>query len=237
LDGHVKIDIWLDLVCPFCYLGRHRFEAALTEFAHRDDLDVRWHSYELDRHAPAVATDTLPEHLSAKYGMPLADAEAAQERLARDFEEYGLAFNWREAKRGNTFDAHRLVHLGQDHGVGTELVERFMRGYFSEGEAIGDRDTLVKLAVDAGLPEADVRTAFDSDELGSRVRTDEALAGQIGIQGVPFFVFDERLGLSGAQPPAVFTQALNQAWDTKDEAREYAGGGCGGDCCGGACGQ
>lgn len=233
----MKIDIWFDLVCPFCSLGRRRFEAALAEFEHRDEVEVRWHSYELDRQAPAVATDTLPEHLSAKYGMSVADAEAAQERLARDFEEFDLVFNWRAAQRGNTFDAHRLVHLAQDQGMGNAVVERLMRGYFSEGEAIGDRDTLVKLAVDAGLAEADVRAAFDSEELASRVRTDEALAAQIGVQGVPFFVFDERLGLSGAQPPAVFTQALTQAWDTKDEAREYAGGGCGGDCCGGACGS
>lgn len=238
LADDVRIDIWSDIVCPFCYLGKRRLEQALAAFEHRDEVEVVWHSFELDRQAPAVATDTLPEHLATKYGMPLAEAQEAQERQARDFAEVGLTFDWQAARRGNTFDAHRVVHLAARHGLGEAAVERLMRAYFTDGEPIGDPDALVRLAGEIGLDAEQTRTMLGSDDLGIDVRTDEALAGQIGITSVPFYVFDQRLGLSGAQPPAVFTQALTQAWETRGESPAYAeGGGCGGDCCGGACGS
>ncbi|GAA6525272.1 DsbA family oxidoreductase [Intrasporangium sp. DVR] len=239
----MRIDIWTDIVCPYCYLGRRRFELALEQFEHRDEVEVQWHSFELDRNADPVVEHDLPDLIAAKYGTSREEATAQHERLAVEAAALGLELDWRRARHGNTFDAHRLVHLAAEVG-GPELAgrthDRLMRAYFAEGLAIGDRDSLVHLAPDLGLDPAAVRAMLDSDDYGNHVRSDEATAKMLGITGVPFFVLDRRYGVSGAQPTEVFEQALAQAWTAKDEAREPAmsGGGCGGcgpDGCGGAC--
>jgi predicted DsbA family dithiol-disulfide isomerase len=239
--GRVKIDIWADIVCPYCHLGKARFEAALAEFPHRDEVEVTWHSFELDRSAESVADGTLPEMLAAKYGIPEGDAVAQHEAIAEQAREVGLDFQWQRARPGNTFDAHRLVHLAGDHGLGKSMLERLMRAYFTEGEPIGDRATLVRLAAEVGLDTGEVGRMLESDDYGNHVRSDEATAAMIGVTGVPFFVLDRKYGLSGAQPVPVLLQALQQAWDTRHEEPEpvAAGGGCGGGCgCGaGGCGS
>ena len=239
----MKIDIWTDILCPFCYLGRRRFEQALERFEHRDEVEVQWHSFELDRSAPPVDDEDLPTHIASKYGTTLEAAVAQHETLAAQFAEVGLEFNWREAKRGNTFDAHRLVHLAEEVGgaaAADRAHGRLMRAYFTDGLAIGDREALVALAPELGLDADSVRDVLESDDFGNHVRSDEATAKMLGITGVPFFVLDRRYGLSGAQPAELFDQALAQAWADKDAAREPAmsGGGCGGcgpEGCGGAC--
>lgn len=235
----MKIDIWSDIVCPFCHLGRARLEQALEGFPHRDEVEIQWHSFELDRKAPAQSGESLAEHLAGKYGMTHEQADAEHESLAAQAKELGIDFNWRNAKPGNTFDAHRVFHFAEERGQGTEALDRLMRAYFTEGEPIGDRATLVRLAGEVGLDEAEVAAMLEGDEYGNHVRSDEATAQMIGVQGVPFFVFDRKYGVSGAQPVEVFTQALDQSWATRHEEPEPAmatgcgDGGCGNEACGG----
>jgi predicted DsbA family dithiol-disulfide isomerase len=234
----VKIDIWADLVCPYCYLGKARFEAALADFPHRDEVEVAWHSFELDRQAEPVVEGSLADLLAEKYGLTHDEAVARQESLAEQARELGLDFDWRAARRGNTFDAHRVLHLAAESGQADAVLDRLMRGYFAEGEAIGDRGTLVRLATEVGLDADSVRAMLESDDYGNHVRSDQATAAMIGIQGVPYVVLDRKYGVSGAQPVPVFAQAVQQAWDTRHERPEPvpAGGGCGGGCGCGGCG-
>jgi predicted DsbA family dithiol-disulfide isomerase len=239
----VKIDIWSDIVCPFCYLGKRRLEAALEQFEHRHEVEVSWHSFELDRGAPAVSDHALVDLVAAKYGTSLEQAVAQHESLAAAAAELGLEFNWEQARYGNTFDAHRVVHLAAEHGLADAAHERLMRAYLTDGLAVGDRETLVGLAGEIGLDEAQVREMLQSDDYGNHVRSDEATARMLGIESVPFFVFDRKYGVSGAQPPQVFAQALETAWSTRHDVPEPVtvgggcGGGCGGDGCGDVCGR
>lgn len=216
----MRIDIWSDVVCPFCYLGKKRFEAALDTWPHADQVEVVWHSFELDPAAPRETEGTLADNIAKKYSTSIEQSEAAQAAIAEQFGAAGSTFNWQIAKPGNTLGAHRAIHLGATKGKGEEVMAAMMRGYFTEGAAIGDREAIVRLAASAGLDETEVREALDSDAFTDAVRQDEAAAQRIGISGVPFFVFDDRLAVSGAQPTELFTRALNQAWDS--QAPEYS---------------
>lgn len=230
----MKVEIWSDVVCPFCYIGKRRLEEALEGFPHRDEVEIVWHSFQLDPSAPAVPSGPTVEKLAAKYGMTMEQAVAAQESLAANAATVGLDFNWRETKSGNTFDAHRLVHLAATKGLADAVEERFMRAFFTEGEQIGDRETLVRLATDAGLDADEVRAVLGSDRHAADVHADIAQAEAYGIRGVPFFVLDGRYGISGAQPTEVFSQALTQAWSDAhplEMVTTDGGGACEGDSC------
>jgi predicted DsbA family dithiol-disulfide isomerase len=205
----LTVEIWSDVVCPWCYIGKRRFEAALAEFPH--PVETVWRSFELDPGAPAVREHTATEHLAAKYGMSVEQAQASHARMTELAAAEGLEYDFHKTRGGNSFDAHRLIHLAAAHGKQDEAKERLMRAYFTEGVAIGDREALVALAADIGLDGDEVRVALDGDAYGDAVREDELLAQRIGIQGVPFFVLDRRLGVSGAQPAEVLVQALEQA--------------------------
>jgi predicted DsbA family dithiol-disulfide isomerase len=209
----LPVDIWSDVVCPWCYIGKRRFEAALARFEHRDDVTVTWHSFELDPDAPRVAEGRTAERLAAKYGMTVEEAEGRQAQVAELAAQEGLTYDLAEARGGNTFDAHRLIHLGAEHGLGDQVAERLMSAYFGEREPIGDADALQRLAVEAGLPENEVRELLAGDRLADAVRADEDTATRLGIRGVPFFVLGRRYGLSGAQPAEIILQALQQAHD------------------------
>ena len=208
----MKVEIWSDVVCPWCYIGKRRFEAALGRFAHRDDLSVVWRSFELDPSAPTRRTGDSAERLAAKYGMSRAQAVASQDRLTLMAAQEGLAFHFDQAQSGNTLDAHRLLHLAAERGLQDEVKERLFRAYFSEGEPIGERETLVRLAAEVGLSEAEADAVLGSDAYTAEVREEEHEATQLGINGVPFFVLDRRYGVSGAQPADVLLQALERAW-------------------------
>ena len=209
----LTVDIWSDVVCPWCYIGKRRFEAALEGFEHRDDVTVLWHSFELDPEAPPVAGGRSAERLAAKYGMSVEEASARQAEITALAAQDGLTYDLAESRGGNTFDAHRLIHLAAEHGLGDAVMERLMNAYFSEREAIGDPDTLQRLAVEAGLPAEEVREVLEGERYGDAVRADERAATQIGVRGVPFFVLGRKYGVSGAQPAEVLLQALQQAWD------------------------
>ena len=238
----MKIDIWSDIVCPFCYLGKRRLEGALAQFEHADEVEVQWHSFELDRGASPVADVPLVDLVAAKYGTTREQAVAQHRSMAAAAAELGLTFNWEQARYGNTFDAHRVVHLAAEQGLADAAHERLMRAYFTDGLAVGDREVLVRLAGEIGLDEGVVRDMLESDDYGNHVRSDEATAKMLGIESVPFFVLDRKYGVSGAQPVEVFTPALETAWEHRHEVPEpvAAGGGCGGGCgaggCGGGCG-
>jgi predicted DsbA family dithiol-disulfide isomerase len=214
----ITVDIWSDVVCPWCYIGKRRFEAALEQFEHRDEVSVVWHSFELDPDAPRMTEGTQAERLAAKYGMSVEEAEQRQAEVTGLAAAEGLTYDLGGARSGNTFDAHRLVQLGSEHGLGDAVKERLMAAYFTEREPIGDRETLARLATEAGLPADEVAELLDGDRHADTVRADEETAGRLGIRGVPFFVLDRRYGLSGAQPSDVILQALRQTFEESQAA-------------------
>lgn len=229
----MKVEIWSDVVCPWCYIGKRRFEAALAQFEHADDVEVTWRSFELDPDAPRVQTEPHAERLARKYGVSLAQVEAMDARLIGEAKKEGLEFHIAEAKGGNTFDAHRLIHLAAARGLGGEMKERLLKAYFTEGVAIGERAELVQLADGVGLDESDVKAMLSSEQYANEVRADEARAREFGISGVPFFAIDERFGVSGAQPAEVLLDALRQAYVNSqmvvvggDDADSCADGSC-----------
>jgi predicted DsbA family dithiol-disulfide isomerase len=214
----LTVDIWSDVVCPWCYIGKRRFEAALAQFEHREDVSVTWHSFELDPTAPPVAEGDPAERLSAKYGMSVDEARQRQDEITALAAQDGLTYDLAGARGGNTLDAHRLIHLGAEQGLADPVMERLMSAYFGEREAIGDPATLERLATEAGLPADEVAALLEGDRYADAVRADEDTATRLGIRGVPFFVLGRRYGLSGAQPAEVILQALQQAWDEANAA-------------------
>ena len=218
----MKIEIWSDIACPWCYVGKRRFEQALQQFEHAGDVEVTWRSFELDPHAPRTHAESQDELLAKKYGMPVEKARAMNERMTAEARKEGLDFHLDRVKVGNTFDAHRLVHLAAEAGRADAMKERLMRAYFTEGEAVGDPDTLVRLGAEVGLGEGRVREIVNGDAYANDVRADEERARSFGISGVPFFTIDERYGVSGAQPADVLLGALRQAYEEAEATR--AGG-------------
>lgn len=208
----MKVEIWSDVVCPWCYVGKRRFETALAAFEHRADVEVSWRSFELDPDAPPVREGDPVQGLADKYGMSRAQALAANARLTDMAAAEGLEFHLDGARGGNTFDAHRLIHLAGEKGIQDAVKERFMRAYFTDNEPVGDAETLTRLAVEAGLDETEVKTVLTSGQYATDVIADEQQAAAYGISGVPFFVVDGRYGVSGAQSPDVLLQTLRTAY-------------------------
>jgi predicted DsbA family dithiol-disulfide isomerase len=208
----IQVEIWSDVVCPWCYIGKRRFERALAEFEHWNDTAVLWRSFELDPEAARAYSGSLDQMLAEKYGVSLERARAMNEQVTRLAAEEGLEYRLSDAKRGNSFDPHRLIHLAKKHALQGEAEERLMKAYFSEGRPIGDRETLVELARELGLDEEEARSALEGNEFAKEVRGDERRAAELGISSVPFFVIGGRYGVSGAQSPAVFLQVLQKAW-------------------------
>jgi predicted DsbA family dithiol-disulfide isomerase len=214
----VNLEIWSDVVCPWCYLGKRRLEAALAEFEHRDEVELRWRSFELDPGAPRERDVDGATHLAQKYGMSRDEAVARQRQLAELAAGDGLDMRFDLVRGGNTFDAHRLLQLAAERGVQNEVKERFMRAHHTEGESIGDTATLERLAVEAGLDRDEVRDVLAGDRYRSAVRADEQMAASLGIGGVPFFVADRTFAASGAQSPQVLGEMLRQAWEASTTA-------------------
>ena len=212
----MQIDVWSDVVCPWCYIGKRRLEAALARFPHAAGVTVVFHSFELDPNAPKRSELSLTEMLSKKYGMPVAKAAEMERHVSSVAKQDGLDFHFEDARPENTFDAHRLIHLGQAHGRQADVKERMMRAYFTEGRRLGDPEELVKVGVEAGLDEVAVRAVVaDPVQYRDAVRADEARARELGIRGVPFFVVDGKYGISGAQPADTLLGALTRAWSER----------------------
>jgi predicted DsbA family dithiol-disulfide isomerase len=209
----MRVDIWSDIVCPWCYVGKARFEKALSGFAHRDEVEVVYHSFELDPGYPAGKRgETNLQMLERKYAMSAAQARGADGQVAALAHAEGLGFEV-ERPIGNTFDLHRVIHLGLAKGVQRELLTAMNEAYFAQARQVFDHDVITDVAAGAGLDPAAVREVLDGDAWADEARQDEAQAQQTGISGVPFHVLDMRLGVSGAQPTELFARALDQAWE------------------------
>ena len=207
----MQVEIWSDISCPWCYVGKRRFEAALAAFEHRDEVTVTWRSFELDPRAPVARSVDSATHLAQKYGMTREQAQTSQRKLADVAAADGIDMRFDLARGGNTFDAHRLVHLAEAHGLQDAMTERLMRAYFTEGEPIGDADALARLALDVGLPVDEVRDVLATDRYAAEVRDDERTAASLGIHAVPFIAVDRRIGAAGARPPEALGELLRQA--------------------------
>ncbi len=211
----MDIDIWSDIACPWCYVGKRRLEAALASFEHRDEVQVVWHSFELDPNAPHERKGDNATNLAHKYG---TSREQALEMLARMTDTAagdGLEFHFERARGGNTFDAHRLTHLALAHGRQDAMKERLMRAYLTEGELISDHPTLRRLALAVGLPAEPVDELLAGELYAEEVRTDEYTANRLGITAVPFFVVDRSFGAAGAQSPEYLLQLLRHGWEAR----------------------
>ena len=213
----MRVDIWSDVVCPFCYIGKKRLEKAAEQAG--IELEVFWHSYELDPNAPARQEISNTERLAAKYGRTIAEVEEMQRNIAAMAKQEGIEFNWEIANSGNTFNAHRLIHLAQSLGLGNEAKEALFYSYMTQGLAIGERETLEDVAARIGLNPVQVDDVLDSDEFAEFVKYDEEVANeQLKVQGVPFFVFDQRVALAGAQPVEIMKEVMEKAFASiKDE--------------------
>jgi predicted DsbA family dithiol-disulfide isomerase len=208
----MQVEIWSDVVCPWCYLGKRRFERGLEAFSHRDEVEVVYRSFELSPDSPPGETTPTVERLASNYGMTREQAEDAQRQMEERAAAEGLEFRMTDLRSGNTRDAHRLLHLAKERGVQAELAERLHRAYFTEQASIFDHESLTNIAVAAGLDASDARRVLAEQEYDDAVTTDEAMAQAIGATGVPLFVIDRRYGISGAQPPELITETLEKAW-------------------------
>jgi predicted DsbA family dithiol-disulfide isomerase len=208
----MQVEIWSDVVCPWCYLGKRRFERALESFGHRDDVTVVFRSFELDPSAPHGVTTPTAERLATKYRMSPERAKDAQQQMEQRAAQDGLEFKMDGLRSGNTRDAHRLLHLAKARGLQAELAERLHRAYFSEQTSVFDHSSLTNLATEVGLDRDEVLRVLASDEYGDAVDTDQAMAHSLGVTGVPFFVVDRRYGISGAQPAEVIAATLERSW-------------------------
>ncbi len=211
----MKVEIWSDVVCPWCYIGKRNLETALADFAHADEVEIAWRSFELDPTTPKVVELSMDEVLERKYGMTSQQAKEANANMTNLAAKVGLEYHLDRVQIGNTFDAHRLIHLAELSGQGGVMKERLLRAYFTESRAISDHATLVELAGDVGLDIASVEAMLSGDTFADDVRADEAQAVALGSTGVPFFVIDNRIGLPGAQPPDVLLRFLERAWETQ----------------------
>lgn len=218
----LHLDIWSDLACPWCFVGKRRLEAAIARFEHAGAVTIRWRSFELDPRAPRVADAGVSyvERLARKYRASVPHAQAMIDRMVEMAREDGIEMRFDRIRPGNTFDAHRLVHLGHARGIQDAVKERLLRAYLCEGEPIGDPDALARLAADAGLDAAEAREVLASDRFGDEVRADERAAHELEITGVPFFLLAGRFGVPGAQPADTMLAVLRKAWQLTAKDRE-----------------
>ena len=229
----LRVDVWSDVACPWCYVGKRRLEAALHRVPFREHVTLVWRAFELDPSAPRERRQDVPHVnlLAAKYRVSVASAQQMIDRLVQTARTDGLEMHFEHIRPGNTFDAHRVLHLARDRGVQDAVKEAFFRGYFTEGRAIGEAEVLVELAAQAGLNAQETRGVLDSAAYAQDVRTDEQEARELGITGVPFFAVAGRFGVSGAQPPEVLVQVLTRAWEEIADARVGDAAACGVDGC------
>jgi predicted DsbA family dithiol-disulfide isomerase len=231
--AELRIDVWSDIACPWCYVGKRRLERALQEFPH--EVNVVWHSFELDPSAPKErdASVSHVERIAKKYGMSIEQARKNNQRLTETARGEGLAFDFDHIRSGNTFDAHRLVHFAATRGLQDAAKERLLKAYLEQGALMSDHATLARLAVEVGLDETEATEMLASDQYADEVRADEAQAQALGIGGVPCFVLDRGLAVSGAQSPQILLSALHQAWAEREAPPEALAEGavCGPDGC------
>lgn len=216
----MKVDIWSDVRCPFCYIGKRKFEMGLEKFSNKNNIEVEWHSFELD---PTLVTRTdvnTIDHISEVKGISRKQGEEMHEYVSNVAKEVGLDFNFDKTVVANSFNAHRLIQLAKVKGVANEVEEALFKAHFTEGKNIDDAETLMNIGVSAGIERDELKNTIDSEEFSKQVRQDEQQAQLYGINGVPFFVLNNKYGVSGAQSPETFSQALTQAWEDFEKEKK-----------------
>ncbi|RSK55276.1 DsbA family oxidoreductase [Bacillus canaveralius] len=237
----MKIEVWSDFVCPFCYIGKRRLEAALAEFPHKDQVEIEFKSFELDQNAPRNSGESIHESLAAKYGMTVEEAKQANANVGQQAASVGLTFNFDSMKPTNTFDAHRLAKFAKYHEKEAQLTEKLLNAYFTDSKDLSDFETLADIAAAVGLDRQEAVNALqDHNAFANEVRIDESIAQQYGISGVPYFVINSKYAISGAQPTETFTSALEKVWEEENPTptlQDLSAGGADDDafCADGSC--
>jgi predicted DsbA family dithiol-disulfide isomerase len=214
----MKVEIWSDVVCPFCYIGKRRFEKALEGFEAKDKVEIEWKSFQLDPDLEYVPGQSVHEYLGKRKGASATEGKRMNDAMTAMAKEVGLEYNFDKAIINNTFNAHRLLHYAKEKGLQTEMKERLFRAYYTEGKNIGDIDTLAQLGEEIGLQAEAIKTVLQSDKYVQDVVKDQYKAQQLGIHGVPFYVFNNKYGVSGAQPSEIFAQVLEKVWEEEKPA-------------------
>jgi Predicted dithiol-disulfide isomerase involved in polyketide biosynthesis len=209
----LKVEIWSDVVCPWCYIGKRRFEQALEQFEHKQDIEIVWKSYQLDPELKSDPKTTVHQMLANKKGISVEQARQMNDHVTQLAHEAGLSYHFERAVVANTFDAHRLIQLAKKKGLGPEAEERLFRAYFTEGENLADHATLEKIGSEIGIPAQEVSEMLSGRAFADEVSQDAYEAYQLGIRSVPTFVFNERYGIAGAQEPDLFLSTLRKAWN------------------------
>lgn len=209
----MKVEIWSDVMCPFCYIGKRKFENALAQFAHKDDVQIVWKGFQLNPDLETDPNKSVNQYLAEVKSWTLDYAKQMNDHVTDMAKQVGLTYQMDKAVLANSFDAHRFSSFAKKYGLQDAAEERLFKAYFTEGKNTADHDTLVELGVEIGLNAAEVRDMLNSDSCADDVRQDIYEAHQMNIKGVPFFVFNEKYGVSGAQDPALFLQVLNKTWE------------------------
>jgi predicted DsbA family dithiol-disulfide isomerase len=212
MDNKLKVQIWSDIMCPFCYIGKRRIEEALQNFEHKEAVEIEWKSYQLDASFIASPEDNMVEHLAEKYRKDNDWAQNMLDNMTQNAKAAGLDFHFEKAILANSFNAHRLLHLAKKYNLANDLEELLFKAYLTEGKDINNLDTLSKLGIEVGLDVESVAQVLNSDAYGTEVQKDQEEANAIGVQGVPFFVLDNKYAISGAQPASAFLETLEKVW-------------------------
>jgi predicted DsbA family dithiol-disulfide isomerase len=212
MENTLKVQIWSDVMCPFCYIGKRRLEGALAKFEHKNAVEIEWKSFQLDPNFKASADDNIIDHLAKKYGKDKTWAQEMVDNMTQNAKNSGLDFHFEKAILANSHNAHRLLHLAKKYNLGNELKEQLLKAYLTDGKDVNDLETLSFLGQEVGLEKAIVEEVLHSDAYSEEVKKDIAMAQQLRVQGVPFFVFDNKYAISGAQPEEVFLQTLETTW-------------------------
>jgi predicted DsbA family dithiol-disulfide isomerase len=226
----MKVEIWSDIMCPFCYIGKRNFEAALKEFEAKNEIEIEWKSFQLDPTIPKTFEKKVStyEYLADRKGMPVERSKELHDSLVETARKVGLTYNFEKAVVANSFDAHKLIQLAKTKGFGDAAEESLFKAYFTDGKDMSDHSILIQLGKEIGLNEEEITTALTNEEFDSKVNLDISEGSQLGVAGVPFFVFDRKYAISGAQPIETFLNALKQSYaESTDEGPTCTpGGGC-----------
>lgn len=214
MENIIKVEIWSDIRCPFCYLGKRRFEAALAQFPDRDKVKVEWHSFQLDPSLVTQTSKSVYDHLAEVKGISREQSGNAHEQIVMQAKQFGLIYNFDKAVVANSFNAHRLAHMAKTYNLDDAMEERLFKAYFTNGENIDDIDTLVNIGKEVGLPADAVEKMLQSQDFTDNVLMDDSYARELGIRAVPYFLFNEKLSVTGAQSPDIFLRALIKSRET-----------------------
>jgi len=213
MENKLKIQIWSDIMCPYCYIGKRRIEGALEQFEHKNAVEIEWKSFQLDSNFIASEDDDMAEHLATKYQKDKQWAQEMMDSMTENAKNSGLDFHFEKAVMANSFNAHRLLHLAKKHNLSNELEELLFKAYLTDGKNVNDLPTLTELGLQVGLEINEIEAVLNSDAYAKEVKEDILEAQSIGVQGVPFFVLDNKYAVSGAQHVETFVKTLEKVWE------------------------